>query len=172
MASIPRNKLEGVVKVIASKLINRQYAVRGTASIFLQGFDMNVDDVDVLGNKTVALACNKLLGDFLVEKVSYKESEKFKSYFGKFEIGGVLVEVYGNWQVKKRRESGVVKDGSVWSEIFDASGDEMTIINVKGVKIKVTRIETELKMFSLMSRWSTYWKLKRQMEPSKEEVRD
>ena len=108
----------------------------------------------------------------MVEKVYYKESEKFKSYFGKFEIGGVLVEVYGNWQVKKRRESGVVKDGSVWSEIFDASGDEMTIINVKGVKIKVTRIETELKMFSLMSLWSTYWKLKRQMEPSKEEVRD
>jgi len=164
MASIPRNKLEGVVKVIASKLINRQYAVRGTASIFLQGFDMNVDDVDVLGNKTVALACNKLLGDFLVEKVSYKESEKFKSYFGKFEISNVLVEIYGNWQIKN--------ENGKWSDIFDASIDEVDMVNVTGLEVKVTKIETELKMFSLMSRCSAYWKLKRQMEPSKEEVRD
>jgi len=156
MASIPKSKLDQVVKKIARKLSSKQYAIRGTASVFLQGFDMGVDDIDVIGNKETVLFCNQAFRNSLIDKVSYKKSEKFKSYFGKFEIGGVPVEVYGDWQIKDAKGK--------WSEIFDASIDEVNTVSVVGLEVKVTKIETELKMFSLMSRWSAYWKLKRQAD--------
>jgi len=156
MASIPKSKLDQVVKKIAKKLSSQQYAIRGTASAVLQGFDMEVDDIDVIGNKETVLFCNQAFRNNLIDKVSYKKSEKFKSYFGKFEISNVLVEIYGNWQIKN--------ENGKWSDVFDASIDEVDMVNVTGLEVKVTKIETELKMFSLMSRWSAYWKLKKQAD--------
>ncbi len=172
MASIQESKTQEIVKLIADSLSGRQYAIRGTASIYLQGFDMNVDDVDVIGDKNTALYCNLIFREFLTDKVALKETEKFKSYFGKFVIADVLVEVYGNWQIKIKNQTprfggrkSKIKNG-VWSEVFDASEDEITEIDVQGKKVKATKMTTELKMFALMGRWNAYWKLKKQLTKS------
>ncbi len=155
------DKFEETIALIADKLQNRQYAVRGTASLVLQGLDMNVDDIDILCDKKTALSCNKIFKDYLVEKVSLKESEKHKSYFGKFKINSIDVEVMGNWQIKNQKGELALpkrREGR-WSEIFDASEKKEIILD--GKKICVTTIDSELKMFALMGRWNAFWKIKR-----------
>lgn len=132
---------------IAKLLSGHQYAIRGTASLVLQGYDMNVGDVDIL--------CDKKTAEFL--KLPYSESKQFKSYFGKKIINGVQVEFMGDWQIKNPKGE--------WSEIFDASDDEINIIYIDSQPIRVTKVDTELKMYALMNRWSAYHKLKKQLRP-------
>lgn len=152
---------EDIVNYIASKLRNKQYAIRGTASLVLHGFDFNVQDIDVLADKETALFCNSAFKEILTEKVKFSESEKFKSYFGKFNINKTLIEVYGDWQIKNTKGK--------WSESFDASDDEITEVAVGGQKVKVTTVETELKIYVLTGRWNVYHKLRRLADSKNQE---
>ncbi len=144
-------KFEETLKLVAYKLKGLQYAIRGTTSLVLQNIDMNVDDIDIVGDSTMALVCNELFKEYVISPVIYSESVKYKSYFGKFKINNILVEVYGDWQIKN-------KNGE-WSEIFDARSDQTT--NVNGVNM--TTIPTEIKMFTLMGRWFALNKIKKQL---------
>jgi hypothetical protein len=155
-------KFEETILLLADILDGYQYAFRGTTSLVLQGLTMNVDDIDLLCDKKTALSCNKLLGDYLVEEVSYKEADKFKSYYGRFKINGIEVEVMGEWQLRD------TKGG--WSEPFTASEGEKKEIAVDDQAVYVTRIETELSLFAKMGRWNAYHKIKRQLP--KEEDQD
>ena len=159
MGKIP-DDFEDVVKFVATKLSGRQYAIRGTASLVLHGLDFNVQDIDVLTDKETSLFCNKALKEILEKKVEYSESEKHKSYFGKFKVNDVLIEICGNWQIKTQKGD--------WSEVFDASEDETEVINIDNNKIRVTNMETELKMYMLMGRWNVYHKLRRELEKKKQ----
>lgn len=139
---------------LADSLKEKNYAIRGTASMILQGLDMNVSDIDILCDAETALSCNEVFGKYVIDEVSFKESNKFKSYFGKFKINNILVEVMGEWQIKKR-------DGS-WSEPFN--GDQKVKINIEGQEVYITTLESELAVFSVMGRWTAYWKIKRQFK--------
>lgn len=130
---------------IAKLLSGHQYAIRGTASLVLQGLDFNVVDIDIL--------CDKTTAEFF--KLPYSESKQFKSYFGQKIINGVQVEFMGNWQIKNPKGE--------WSEVFDASDEEANVIHIDNQPIRVTKVETELKMYALMNRWSVYHKLKKQI---------
>jgi hypothetical protein len=114
---------------------------------------MNVEDIDIVGDKEMALVCNGLLAEYLIEEVAFKESDKFKSYFGKFEIKGIPVEIMGEWQIKDTKGK--------WSEPFNALERKMIIIN--GNEIYVTSVEEELTVFAKMGRWTAYQKIKKQL---------
>lgn len=144
-SSIPLNNLQKIAIEIANIFSGHQYAIRGTASLVLQGYDMGVDDIDVL--------CDKTTAEFF--KLPYSESKQFKSYFGPLNISGAKVEIYGDWQIKNSKGE--------WSEVFDASDDEIKIIDIDSQPIRVTKVETELKMYALMGRWPAYHKLKKQI---------
>jgi hypothetical protein len=159
MGDTPKN-FNNAVKLITKKLKGKQYAFRGTTSVVLQGLDMNVQDIDILADRKTALAANDIFSDYLTDVIKYGESEKFKSFIGRFEIDGVEVEIYGNWRIKDTKGN--------WSKTFDASGDEILEIEYEGIKVKVTKIETELAMYALMGRWNAYWKLKREWGKSKQ----
>lgn len=149
----PEN-FDKVILLLAKKLKDLQYAFRGTASLLLQGLDMIALDIDIVGDEEMALACNDLLAEYLVEEVSYKESEKFKSYFGKFEIEGVPVEVMGEWQIKDTK--------GVWSQPFNAS-ERIKLDKWDKYDVYVTPVEEELKVFALMGRWNALHKIKSQV---------
>jgi hypothetical protein len=153
--------LEKTILFLAEVLARRQYALRGTASLVLQGLAMNVVDIDILADKETALACNILLKDFLVTPVKYRASEKFQSSFGQFRINDIPVEVMGAWRIKSPKGE--------WSAPFTAAADECREVAVAGQPVRVTKIETELKMFALMGRWTAYQKIKRQL-PSAEKT--
>ena len=144
-------------RFLAKRLEGYQYAIRGTASLVLQGLKMGVQDIDLVGDKEMALAANKILAEYLVEAVDYKESEKFRSYFGKFEIEGVRVEIMGEWEIKDKK--------GVWQGPY--TGDRCQVIVIGGKEIKVTTIEEELKVSAIMGRWNEYWKIKKQVTSNK-----
>ncbi len=155
------SRFEETLLFLQSKLEGKQYAFRGTASLVLQGLKMNVDDIDVLADKDTALLCNNLFEGYLVEEVSFKEADKFRSYFGKFRINEILVEVMGQWQIKD------TKGG--WSVPFNASKGEITMVKLEDREVPVTKVETELDMFAKMGRWNAFHKIRRQCESRKQE---
>jgi len=152
MSNKPEN-FEKVILLLAKRLKGTQYAFRGTAGLALQGLEMNVEDIDILTDKETALDCNDLLAEYLIEEVNYKESEKFKSYFGKFEIEGISVEIMGEWQIKDTR--------GVWSQPFNAS--ERELIKLDGNDVYVTTVKEELAVSAKMGRWNAFHKIKRQV---------
>jgi 5'-3' exonuclease len=156
-----KNELEKVVNKVSKILKGKNFAFRGTVSLVLQGFDMGVDDIDVLTDKKTALNCNELLKEYLYEKVEYKKSDKYKSYFGKFVIDKILVEVYGEWQIKIQNPK--VKSQK-WSKAFIPSDNIVTEVEIGGNKVKATKPEHELEIVALEGRWNAYHKLKKQVE--------
>jgi hypothetical protein len=154
---ITKADLNATVVLLAKKLTGYQYAIRGTASLVLQGFEMQVDDIDVLTNRETALICNDLFQEYLTQEVEYSESNKFKSYFGKLDIEGIPVEIMGEWQIKN------IKGG--WSEIFSAKEEERKQIKIDDQSIWVTTPETEIRCYAYMGRWNAFRKLKKQIKP-------
>ncbi len=156
---------EKTIKYLGKIFGNTQYAFRGTTSLVLQNIDMNIDDIDILTNKDIALKCNKLLNKYIKEKVKYQKSEKFKSYYGKFEINKIQVEIMGKWQIFNQRKQ-------AWSKPFYANKGEITSIVFRKQEINVTKIKTELEMFMLMGRWNAYHKIKGQLpqDPKQEKL--
>ncbi len=144
---------KNVVKMIAEKFKNKQYAIRGTASLVLQNIEMNVADVDVICDSETAILANVVFSNYSIDSVSLKESSQFKSYFGKFKIDGVDVEFMGDWQIKDKKGN--------WSKVFD--GSNYNTILIDDIEINVTKIEDELEMFLLMGRFTAYQKIKRQL---------
>lgn len=151
--SQPENFQE-VIKFVATSLRSRQYAIRGTASLVLQGIQMNVDDIDIICDKETAIECNEIWKKYTLEKVEFSKSNEFKSFYGKFRYKGVLIEIMGNWQIKKKSDD--------WSEVYD--GKKGRVIEVEESEVCVTTIKQELRMFSQMGRWNAYQKIKRQFE--------
>jgi DNA polymerase-1 len=154
--NLSKEEVERIVIKVAKKLKNKQYAIRGTASMVLQGLDMGVDDIDMIADKKTSLLMNKLFKDNLVEEVEYKESEKFKSYYGKIVIDEILIEVMGEFQVKDTKGN--------WGEIVSASKDEFLTIELSGQEVNVTNLDLELELSAKMGRWNEYHKIKKQLE--------
>lgn len=148
MGKAPSN-LKQILDLIADKLSNYTYAFRGTASLILHGLDMNVSDIDILCDKKCALDFNELFKDYVVDPVAYSENDKFKSYFGKFKIDKIPVEVMGEWQIKDTKGN--------WSEIYNGSNRE------KVDNYWVTPIGLELSCFAKMGRWNAFHKIKREL---------
>jgi len=157
--NLSKSDIESVVLMLVKKLEDRQYAIRGTAGMVLQGLDMGVDDIDVVADKKTALLFNDLFKKEVLKRVEYLESDKFKSYYGKFVINGISLEVMGEWQIKK---------GEDWSGVYDASDDEVNIIDVNGLKVKVEKLEIELKTSAEMGRWSEFHKIKKQLSKTQQ----
>jgi hypothetical protein len=153
MGKIPEN-LTSAVRFLAEKLQGQIYAIRGTASLVLQGMDFNVSDIDIVCDKTTALKCNDLFSEYLVKPVAYSESDKFKSFFGEFSVNGISIEIMGNWQIKDKQGN--------WSSIFD--GSDRVKKDIDGQKVYLTTIEAELSMFMYMQRWNVYHKIKEELE--------
>jgi len=141
-----------VLKILTAKLQGYKYAIRGTASLILQGIEMNVDDIDIICNEYAALKCNELFKEYTIEQVKYSESSKFKSYFGKFLIENINLEIMGDWQIKKTNGE--------WSRVYDGEGH--TIIEIDNIQIPVTTVQQELGMFAEMGRWTSFHKIKSQ----------
>ena len=144
MPSFTLDQIKPVALDLAHRLLGHQYAIRGPASLVLQGLNMGVTDIDFL--------CDEATAKFLIPDIQFTEDAKYKSFFGKLSGLALPVEIMGNWQIKD------AKTGK-WSEVFDAHPVQIT--EVSG--IKVTTIDTELKCALLMGRFSEYHKIKKQL---------
>ena len=153
MGKIPE-KLNETCALLAQKFEGKQHAIRGTASLALQGLDFNAADIDIICDEETAMFANEALREFVADEVKYSESPKFKSFFGKFEINGIEVEIMGNWQIRSSKGE--------WSKVYD--GSDKASVDVDGVEVFATTPEEELEMFMFMERWNAYHKLKKLIE--------
>lgn len=142
--------LKEAAVLLAQKLNGKQYAIRGTASVVLQGYDMIAEDIDVLCDEQTSIACNKIFSDTLLNPIAFKENDKYKSYFGSFTINEVPVEIMGNWQIFNTKGE--------WSRVYN--GSEFELIDIQGCNIRCTPLKLELEAFMQMGRWNAYHKLK------------
>ncbi|GEM_PF-152938 len=152
MTNLPENFKKALI-IISTKLKDYPYAIRGTSSLVLQGFEMNADDIDILGDEKVAGVANELFKEYLVEPVEYKESDKFISHYGKFDIEGVQVEFMCDWKIKDTKGN--------WTEAYTAV--ERKPIDLEGHEIYVTTPQLELEFFTKMGRWNAFHKLRKQL---------
>jgi len=155
-------KLRGMSYVSDPRGSMTRWAVRGTASLVLQGFDMGVDDIDLICDAKTADAISKKFKNEIIKSIEHSESDKFRSYFGQLVIDNVLVEVMGEWQIKKVNGE--------WSSVYSAKDDEINEIEVGSEKVKVTKPEIELKASAEMGRWNEYHKIKKQVESKNQET--
>lgn len=146
-------QFDETVLLLSDLLKNRRYAIRGAAGLVLQGLDMIAVDIDIICDEETALKANELLKDYLVEEVEFKESDKFRSYFGKFNINGTDVEVMGEWQIRDTKGN--------WSSPYNGSDGKE--VDVNGGKVFVTTVPSELSMFAKMGRWNAYHKIRKQV---------
>jgi DNA polymerase-1 len=160
--NLSKEEVEKSVAKIGKFLKGKKYAIRGTASLVMQGIEMKVDDIDIVADKETALACNRIFKNFLVKKVSLSSSEKYKSYFGEFNIDGIKVEVMGEWQIRKDQKT--KNKEQEWGRKYNASENQVIQVKVGKRKVKLTTIEMELAMFAGMGRWNAYHKIKKQLE--------
>lgn len=162
MLTLPENYKEAVIYISdKAKGTDINYCFRGTTSLILQGYDMNVDDVDILTDENGAVEFDEVFKDIMTESVGYKKSPKFISHYGKFKYKDVLGEVYGDWQIKDSK--------GVWSEPFNASNK--IEISYEGRTIFVTPVDMELACFAKMGRWTAFQKIKKlrkALEPDEE----
>jgi len=79
------------------------YKVVGGAAIALHGVPVPVKDLDLETDADGAYHFQALFAGQVVEPVALRESETYRSHFGRFDFDGLIVEVMGDLH---RREAG------------------------------------------------------------------
>ncbi|MGV8087056.1 MAG: nucleotidyltransferase domain-containing protein [Candidatus Woesearchaeota archaeon] len=90
--------LKKIVEKFKNKNIN--WVLTGSTSLAIQGVDVKAKDIDILTDVENADKIAELLKEYVIEPMNYKTSEHFKSYYGKFKISEVEVEVMADLEKK------------------------------------------------------------------------
>lgn len=88
--------IKEVLPIIKSILDENQieWAVTGSASKFLKGESIYCGDIDILlANQGDYTKVNKLFNVFLVEEIQFCHSQDIKSFYGKFNMGGINIDI-------------------------------------------------------------------------------
>ncbi len=110
----------------------------GSTSLALQDVDVEPKDIDILTDKDGALKSNDVLKEFLIERVKWSQTEIYKSYFGKFRINDVLIDIMGEFSVYHRGK---------WLSIASR------LKNIHYIKVNILKIPvTELKIHLAFSK--------------------
>jgi len=108
------------------------YKVVGGAAAALHGVPLSVKDLDIETDADGAYRFQSLFADHVVEPVALRESEVYRSHFGRFDFDGVTVEVMGDLQ---RRE------GECW---VPTAATTETTVDLDGVPVRVSWLEEEV----------------------------
>ncbi len=122
-----------VLREIAGRLEKAgvPYKVVGGASVALHGVPMEVQDIDIETDAGGAYRIQALFADHVVEPVALRETELYRSHFGRLDFDGVAVEIMGDLH---RRE------GGEWVPTWATSE---TIVTLDGVPVHVSWLEEE-----------------------------
>jgi len=115
------------LRVIYDTLYDKSFlwALTGSTAFIIQGLALTPHDIDIQTDKAGAYTINELLKDYETEPISFSSTDVIRSYFGRFRINGVSVEVMGDIQKKHN---------NAWEDIVDlrplieyAVYDDMTL---------------------------------------------
>jgi len=154
MSKLDNNMI--ALKIIISLVENSniKWALTGSTSLALYGVDVEPKDIDILTDEKGAKLFDNLLSEYCVMKSVYSETDKIRSFFGKYKINDIDIEVMGDIQIKRA-------DGT-WSDIGEL--DDINIALHQGIKIPQLYLESELKGYENLGREDKVKKIKEQLE--------
>ena len=91
-----------VICTIADKMNEHRanWILAGGSNLRLQGIDSPEGDIDIATDKEGAELFEELFVDYMIEPVIYSTANKrYRSYFGKFRIGNITIDVMGELEV-------------------------------------------------------------------------
>lgn len=74
------------------------WAFTGSLGLALQGLETKIHDIDVQTDEAGAYRMQDLLGEAIEEPVSFKQSERIRSHFGRGRLAGYQIEIMGDIQ--------------------------------------------------------------------------
>jgi hypothetical protein len=119
------------------------WALTGSTSFVLQGVPLEPDDVDVQTTEHGVYEFDEVFEDCRVEAVSLESSAAIRSQFGRFEIGGVSVEVMGALQKR-------APDGSWGSP--PSIPDHREFVSFRGGTVPVLALSYEAQAYERLGR--------------------
>jgi SAM-dependent methyltransferase len=108
-----------------------RYTLAGGANLALHGVPLPVKDLDLEMSAADAGCFQQRYAAFATMPVALRQDERYRSYFGRFEIDGVLVEVMGDLQ---RRE------GDAWKPTANQTREAL---DMEGVSVWAAWLEEE-----------------------------
>jgi len=80
------------------------WCITGSLGLAVQGVDVSIHDIDIQSTKRGIHEIQARLEKFLIESVTWKETDKIRSYFGRCQVEGVMVDLIGD--IQKRGGNG------------------------------------------------------------------
>lgn len=145
-----------VIKKIALLLKDHEihWVLIGSLNLALQGVDVDAHDIDLLTDEKGAIAIGDILKDYEIEKVHLKETEYFKSYYGKFLVDGIQVEVMGDLLSFHSTDN-------KWSKTKEPV--QKDTLDIDGIKIPVLSLHDEYEAYINMGRKEKAEKIKEKL---------
>jgi len=136
--------LKKLAKIFEENYI--EYCIVGSTSLFLEGVPVVPSDIDVLTTKDSAFKIDELLSPYRLVECKLRESEVFRSYFGRYKIDGIDVEVMGEFQYRKDDK---------WSVSFTPSTIKTKYVSLNDEKIRIAELEETYKFCKEIGREKT-----------------
>lgn len=78
--------------------LTEPWAITGSLGLALQGVDVSVNDIDIQTNQPGAYLLQQRLSPYTIQPVTLRQSSHLRSHLGRFNVGGIQVEVIGDIQ--------------------------------------------------------------------------
>jgi predicted nucleotidyltransferase len=143
------------LKTVGGKL-NRhgiKWVLGGSASLVLNGVKVKPRDIDVLVSKRDVFKVNELLKQHEVTPVKFGRFGPFESYYGRFDVGGVRVDVMADSKIRDRAT------GQWFSTRRRLAFHET--VDFSGLRVPVTRLADHLRSYERLARGKDGVKIKR-----------
>lgn len=122
--------------------ITKQWMIIGTSSLYLQGFQVIPDDVDILCTASDAGLIEEALSIYKIALNEDISSNKFRSAFSRYNINGIDVELMGELEVN-------TLEG--WIKLNDVLGQRDEVL-FDGKYFRVPNKVDQIKIYNLFGR--------------------
>lgn len=130
-----------VVEIICEGIHDKQldWMIVGSASLVLQGIKLDPADIDIFTNKDDAFEIYNSLSQYGTQEVkeSLSSSLRFRSWFGKLMINGILVEINGDPEIK-------IENGD-WMHL-NTMLKQKKYMKIKKYNVPILPVQAELSM--------------------------
>lgn len=130
------------------------WAVTGSTSFALQGLAFEPDDIDVQTDRAGAHALEARLDAGWIEPIHWRVGDRVRSWFGRFELEGVQVEVMGDLE---RRVAGE------WIGPIDVTEHRRTV-TWRGRHVPVLELAYEARAYEQLGRTTRASQLRARLE--------
>ena len=132
---------------------NIDWILSGSYSLFIQGVDIEANDIDIVTNKVGAIKLDSLLSKYCIKPLEYSSTSEFRSYYGNYLIEGTKIDIMGEFQYMQ-------KNGN-WSKLRHMCN---TFNNdFENMKLKLFPLEEELKEYEELGRVEKVNKIKEKL---------